>query len=173
MFGLVQAHRFFSSLAELGVKQSGIEDKKLVMHMEFCAKTHGAAEQHVAQVLLSSVSSRHLLCVCLSCVTSSRQCAFRVRKPPGRWQAVKLRSWLLLPRKGLLVLSTLLLPRHGRASARSVYLCATPQTLGILPVSSNAAIKSVCLGQARQMDECHSRACAAALRKSARVLRVS
>ena len=58
---LVQAHRFFSSLAELGVKQSGIEEKKLVMHMEFCAKTHGAAEQHVAQVLLASASSRHLL----------------------------------------------------------------------------------------------------------------
>lgn len=99
MSGLVQAHRFFSSLAELGVKQSGIEEKKLVMHMEFCAKTHGAAEQHVAQVLLSSVSPRHLLCVS-TCVTSIIYFVFRVCKPPGRWQSVNLRSWLLLLRKG-------------------------------------------------------------------------
>lgn len=67
MAGLVQAHRFFSSLAELGVKQSGIEEKKLVMHMEFCAKTHGAAEQHVAQVLLASVSPQPSpVCITLS-----------------------------------------------------------------------------------------------------------
>jgi len=45
-----QAHRFFSQLKELGAKRTGIEDRKLDMHITFCAQTHQAALKHVEQV---------------------------------------------------------------------------------------------------------------------------
>lgn len=46
----MQAHRFFGKLRELGVRRTGIEDRKLDSHLKFCAETHDAALKHVERV---------------------------------------------------------------------------------------------------------------------------
>ncbi|KAK9844132.1 hypothetical protein WJX81_005444 [Elliptochloris bilobata] len=45
--GLAQAHRFFGKLRELGVRRTGIEDRRLDSHLKFCAETHDLALKHV------------------------------------------------------------------------------------------------------------------------------
>ena len=47
---MVQAHRFFGKLRELGVRRTAIEDRKLDSHLKFCAETHDAALKHVERV---------------------------------------------------------------------------------------------------------------------------